>query len=196
MAMSSTRQLVSSTRPDARNSSADANDCAANPNTLSKSGSDSRTDSSSSTIDTSAAAVIPFVSSVARLSWRLLSGIMSHRSLIRPSYFGLGPSDGGAEHALPLAGNRERERRSRAAIARCPQTAAMKLHNRATDRKAHSHAAALGRVECVEQPVVVTGIEPGSCVTHAHVYLSSVGAGGDHQLPRTICDGTHRVACI
>src|SRR5438067_8653975 len=72
----------------------------------------------------------------------------------------------------------------------------MTLDNRATDRKAYSHAATLGGVECVEEPVGVTGVEPGSRITHAHVYTSSVGAGGDHQLPRTICDGAHGIARI
>src|SRR5882724_11231412 len=72
----------------------------------------------------------------------------------------------------------------------------MTLNDRATDRKAYSHAASLGRVECVEEPVGVTGVEPDPSIAHAQVYISSVGARGDHQLSRMIRDGAHGIACI
>src|SRR4029077_16269468 len=72
----------------------------------------------------------------------------------------------------------------------------MTLHNRATDGEAYSHAGGLGRVERVEKSVRVTSIEPNPRITHAQMYISRVGAGGDHQLSRTIFDGAHGIARI
>src|SRR6266850_4571837 len=72
----------------------------------------------------------------------------------------------------------------------------MTLHNRATDRKAYSHAAALGRVEGVEESVGITSIESDARVTDAEMYISCLHGGGDHQLTRTIFDGAHGIARI
>src|SRR6266550_7778035 len=72
----------------------------------------------------------------------------------------------------------------------------MKLHNRSTDGEPYSHAAALGRVERVEESVGVTSIEPDPRITDAQVYISPVGGGGDHQISRTIFDRAHGIARI
>src|ERR1700682_5957481 len=55
--------------------------------------------------------------------------------------------------AFWIAGNRKRERRAWSVIRLCPETATLSLADRRPDRKADTHAAALGRVERIEQLV-------------------------------------------
>src|SRR5712671_1076115 len=72
----------------------------------------------------------------------------------------------------------------------------MTLHDRATHGKAYSHAAAFCGVEGVEESVGVVSIESDASITHAQVYVGSIGAGGDDQLTRTIVDGAHGIARV
>jgi hypothetical protein len=72
----------------------------------------------------------------------------------------------------------------------------MTLHNRATDGEAYSHAAALGRVEGVEESVGVVSIESDARITDAQVYISCLDAGDDHELSRTIFDSAHGIARV
>src|ERR1700682_1154399 len=55
---------------------------------------------------------------------------------------------------------------------RGPQPAAMGLHDRAADRKSHTHAAGFGGEEGVEQPVHILGGDPDAAIRHTDERLA------------------------
>src|ERR1700687_2284325 len=55
---------------------------------------------------------------------------------------------------------------------RGPQPAAMGLHDRAADRKSHTHAAGFGGEEGDEQPVHILGGDPDAAIRHTDERLA------------------------
>src|SRR5204863_786277 len=69
------------------------------------------------------------------------------------------------------AGNGKRERGTRAAGVRLgPKTPLMSLDNRAADKQANTHAAALGRVESIEHRVEALRRKAHACVADGQTH--------------------------
>jgi hypothetical protein len=70
----------------------------------------------------------------------------------------------------------------------------MTLDDRAADGQADAHAAALGRVEGLEEAVHAPRVEAHPRILHGQPRaIAFASLGPDHQLPRTVLDGAHRL---
>ena len=70
----------------------------------------------------------------------------------------------------------------------------MSLDDRTADRQPDTHAAALGRVERVEQLVHALTLDADTGVPHRHAHtIPALCFGSDQQPPRAIVDTDHRV---
>ena len=75
-----------------------------------------------------------------------------------------------------------------------PETATVSLDDRTADRQPDAHAAALGRVERIEQPIHCLGLETDACVLHADPYtIAFFPRGSDRHLFRSLVDAVHRL---
>src|SRR5262249_47308172 len=108
------------------------------------------------------------------------------------SYLGINAWRHGGGDALVRY--RKREGGAGTVIRLCPETSMMALDDRAADRQPDTHAAALCRVESIEQPVGTLGSEPHAGIPHRQSHTIADLSGGFHQqLPRAILDTQHRV---
>ena len=79
-------------------------------------------------------------------------------------------------------------------IWRCPQTAAMRFHNRAADRQPHSHSFGLSREKGIEDVVRLRRVEPHTRIRYRDQYItrpSHLRAYAQH--PRTMHARGHRL---
>src|SRR5258705_8797698 len=180
--MSRTRHLVSWTRSDARNASAEEKARAAKPNSRSRSGSDSRTDSSSSMTVTRARSAI-----IARSSpWPARPLVMpascaaARRSAIIPWYRRAFLAILAHPPGQGVRQDGEHERGAWSVILLYPETTVMSLDYRAADGQPDTHAAALGRVERIEQLVHGLRLDADTGIPHGHAHtILAVSFGSD-----------------
>jgi hypothetical protein len=70
----------------------------------------------------------------------------------------------------------------------------MPLHNRSADGQSDTHAAALRRIEGIEELVHGLTVNADTAVPHHHTHAVAIlSLGPDQQLPRPVVDIHHRV---
>src|SRR3954452_19310355 len=93
--------------------------------------------------------------------------------------------------------NGERQRDSRTVIRCCPEASPMALDDGPTDRQADPHAVRLGRVERLEEPIHLNGVEPQSDILRAQPHVIMFASGGhDHDASWSIIYAVHRLGRV